>query len=470
MCRFTKGVRHMQSRVLERLFVKRRLLSIAGVAILAALAAEACNNAHQPASPIAITLIDQGWPDQESRRHRNEELRRFTNETGIRVELLPAPENAVEQLEVWRKMLDSHAAVPDVYAVDVIWPAILGDQFLDLKPYIPAQEIADHFPESITNFTVNGRLVALPYDLDTGLLYYRTDLLRKYGYNAPPKTWEELEKAAAHIQAAERAQGQKNLWGFVWQGAASEALTCNALEWQESEGGGTIIENGAVTVNNPQTVRAWKRAASWPGSISPPGVVAYKEWDALNLWKAGQAVFMRNWSNAYIVGSEKDSPVRGKFAMCPLPKGRAGISGTLGGNGYAVSLYSLHPREAAQLVRFLCGREEQLRRSQNPVEPSTIPDLYSNPSVLAANPYFSDVLRVYQQGITLRPSSATGKTYPDVSRAYFEAVHAVLTHRKTAETAAAELERKLTQITGLKAPPTVAKEDSIVPRKAAGRP
>ena len=465
----TSGVHELQSPVLERPSFKIRLLMIAGVGILAAFVGQACNNSHKPVSPITITLIDQGWPDPESRGHRNEELRRFTNETGIRVELLPAPESAGEQLEVWRKMLDSHAPVPDVYAVDVIWPAILGDQFLDLKPYVPAQEIADHFPESITNFTVNGKLVALPYDLDTGLLYYRTDLLRKYGYSAPPKTWEELEKVAARVQAAERAQGQQNLWGFVWQGAASEALTCNALEWQESEGGGTIIENDSVTVNNPQTVRAWKRAASWLGSISPPSVVAYNEWDALNLWKAGQAVFMRNWSNAYIVGSEKDSPVRGKFAVCPLPKGRAGISGTLGGNGYAVSRYSLHPREAVQLVRFLCGHDEQFRRSQNPAEPSTIPDLYSNPSVLAANPYFSDALRVYQQGITLRPSRATGKTYPDVSRAYFEAVHAVLTHRKTAETAAAELERKLTQITGLKAPTGVAKEASSALRKSARR-
>jgi len=456
--------------MLERLFVKRRLLSIAGVAILAAVIGQACNKPHQPASPMTITLIDQGWPDPESRRHRNEELRRFTNETGIRVELLPAPENAVEQLEVWSTMLDRHAPVPDVFAVDVIWPAILGDQFLDLKPYVPAQEIADHFPGTITNFTVHGRLVALPYDLDTGLLYYRTDLLRKYGYSAPPKTWEELEKAAARIQAAERAQGQTNLWGFVWQGAASEALTCNALEWQVSEGGGTIIENGAVTVNNPQTVRAWKRAARWPGSISPPGVVAYREWDALNLWKAGQAVFMRNWSNAYMVSSEKDSPVRGKFAMCPLPKGRARISGTLGGNGYAVSRYSLHPREAVQLVRFLCGHDEQFRRSQNPVEPSTIPELYTNPSVLAANPYFSDVLRVYEQGITLRPSSATGKTYPDVSRAYFEAVHAVLTRRKTAETAAAELQKALTQITSLGTTTTVADEESRVSRESAGQP
>ena len=162
------------------------------------------------------------------------------------MEVLPSPEGAVEQLEVWRKLLNSHANAPDVFAMDVIWPAILGDQLLDLRPYIPAQEIAEQFPGLISNFTVNGRLVAFPYNLSKGLLYYRTDLLRKYGYRSPPKTWEELEKQAARIQAGERARGQKNFWGFVWEGASSEALTSNALEWQAFEGGGTIIDDDAL--------------------------------------------------------------------------------------------------------------------------------------------------------------------------------------------------------------------------------
>lgn len=466
--RRTADVRQLPGRVLESLIKNSRLFTVAGVGILVLLAAQACNKAGKPAVPITITLIQPDWPDPESRRHHNEEFRRFTDETGIRVEVLPSPQPAVEQLVVWRRLLDSHATVPDVYAVDVIWPAILADQLLDLKSYLPAQKIAEQFPELIANFTVNGRLVALPYLLNVGLLFHRTDLLRKYGYT-PPKTWEELENAAAHIQAGERARGQKDFWGFIWHGSSSESLTCSALEWQASQGGGTIIENGAVTVNNPQTIRAWERAARWPGSISPPSVVAYTEWDAFNRWQAGQAAFMRNWPNPYIVASEKSSPVRGKFGICPLPKGRAGISGTLGGYGYAVSRYSLHPREAAMLVRFLCGRNEQFRRSQNPAEPSTIPELYSSPSVLAANPYFSAVLEVYRKGLAVRPSTLTGKMYPDISRAYFEAVHAVLTHRKTAETAAAELQRELTQITGLKARTTAANGQDVQDTAALGR-
>ena len=428
------------------------------IGALALLATQACKKANKPKAPITITIIDQNWPDAVYQRQRNEEFLRFTNETGIGVEVVPSPEGAVEQLEVWRKLLNSHSTVPDVFAMDVIWPAILGDELLDLKTYIPAQEIAEQFPGLISNFTVNGRLVAFPYNLSEGLLFYRTDLLRKYGYCSPPRTWEELEKEAARIQAGERALGHKDFWGFVWQGASSEALTSNALEWQASEGGGTIIEGGAITVNNPRTIWAWKRAASWPGSISPPSVVAYTEWDAFNRWKAGQAVFMRNWSSADVVASAKDSPVRGKFAISALPGGSMGVRGTLGGSGYAVSRYSLHPREAAMLVRFLCGRNEQMRRSQEPAEPPTIPELYTNLSVLAANPYFSTVLEGYQKGIAIRPSTVTGKTYPDVSRAYFEAVHAVLIHKATAEEAAPELERQLTRITGSSLDPIAAKD------------
>jgi ABC-type glycerol-3-phosphate transport system substrate-binding protein len=107
-------------------------------------------------------------------------------------------------------LLESRAKVPDVYGIDVIWPGILGDNLLDLKDYVPQEEIAAHFPQLIKNNTVNGRLVALPHNLSEGLLFYRTDLVQKYGYTGPPKTWEELEKMAKRIQAGERAKGDQD--------------------------------------------------------------------------------------------------------------------------------------------------------------------------------------------------------------------------------------------------------------------
>ena len=363
------------------------------------------------------------------------------------MQVLPAPEAAVEQLATWRKLLESGAEVPDVYAVDVIWPGILADDLIDLKSYVPEQEVAAHFPELIANNTVNGRLVALPYVLNVGFLFYRVDLLREYGYGGPPKTWEELETMASRIQAGERAKGNDDFWGFVWQGAPSEALTCNALEWQVSEGGGTILdEQGRVTGANPHTIRAWDRAARWVGSISPPGVIAYKEWDAFNMWQAGKAAFMRNWTGAYTASRAANSPTKDRFDVAPLPRGEAGIAATIGGNGYGVSRHSLHPEQAAMLVRFLCSRDEQLRRSRSVALPSTIAQVYNDAEAMAINPYYSRVLEVFSTGKASRPSTAARKMYPDVSRAYFETVNEVLSRRKNASQAAADLQNELTRI------------------------
>jgi trehalose/maltose transport system substrate-binding protein len=424
--------------------------------LLFILFALGCHSAGRDASEIVLTLIDQGWPGSDPRL--SPELEEFTRQTGIRVQILPSPEAAVEQLATWRELMDSHAEVPDVYAIDMIWPAVLADSLIDLKSYVPPEDIAAHFPELIANYTVNGKLVALPHNMNEGLLFYRVDLLAKYGYGVPPKTWEELETMARRIESGERANGNKDFWGFVWEGAPSEALTSNALEWQVSEGGGTILDESGVTVDNPQAIRSWSMAARWVGSISPPGVTEYKEWDAFNMWQAGKAAFMRNWTNAYVAARAENSPTRGHFDVAPLPRGRAGFAATLGGNGYGVSRYSRHPREAAMLVRFLASPEEQTKRCRKPSEPPTVPALYKNADVLGANPYVSRVLQVHE-GAALRPSVPAGKMYPEVSRAYYEAVHAVLTQRRSAANAASDLQEQLVKILKSSA------ADSNAPRK-----
>jgi len=415
------------------------------------VAGQACRRTVQPLADVTLVLIDQTWLDRTFQGRRNLELEQFTKETGIQVKLLPAPEGAVETLDAWRSLLESGAKIPDVYAVDVIWPGILADNVLDLKAYVPAREIAAHFPELIANNTVNGKLVALPCLVDVGLLFYRTDLLRHYGFRTPPRTWEELETMAARIQGGERERGQKDFWGFVWEGAASESLTCNALEWQVSEGGGSIIENNTVTVNNPETGRALERAARWVGTISPPGVVTYKEWDAYNIWQAGQAAFMRNWATSHFGDLIQGSITKDQFDIASLPRGSARIATTVGGRAYAVSRHSLHPREAAMLVRFLCRPDTQLNRIRKIGGSPTMPELYNDPGMLATNPYFSTVLKTYRNDRVCRPSKETGKRYPDLSRAYYRTVHEILVGKKNVASALSDLQAELMQITGLNA-------------------
>jgi trehalose/maltose transport system substrate-binding protein len=434
-----------------RLTLPQRFL----ISLCVLLAVSGCQRTAAPASAITVTLIDQSWLDKEYRDRRTEEIIGFTRETGIRVRVLPSSEAPVEQLSTWLSLLGSEAKIPDVYAVDVIWPRILADNLIDLKAYVPAEEIAAHARDLVANDTVDGRLVALPYHIDVGLLYYRTDLLHRYGFRDPPKTWDELEAMSRRIQAGERARGRKNFWGFIWQGAPTEALTCNALEWQQSQGGGGIIEHGRITVNNPGTIQAWERAARWVGSISPPGVEAYQEWDTLNVWRTGGAAFMRSWTDwlgPYLwARSETPGAETNNYDVAPLPAGRAGSTGAFGGHGYGVSKYSAHTQEAVMLVRYLCRRDVELRRLRTYSGVPTIPQLGQDPGVLAATPYLTALQKAYQRGYAVRPSTETGKNYPAVSHAYFQAVHSVLTGENTAAQAAADLQEQLAHITGFQA-------------------
>ena len=411
-------------------------------------------SAHE-SEPVTLTLLEE-WSNKTFSDARQQELRQFTRETGIRVSLLPSPDSARQRLVLWRELLATGASGPDVYGIDVIWPGMLAEYFLDLKPYF-ANEVSLQLPATAVGYSVDNKLVAMAYRADIGLLYYRTDLLRQYGYRAPPGTWDELEIMAARIQAAERAKGNKQFWGFVWQGAADEALTCNALEWQAAEGGGRIIEEDhAISVNNPRTIRAWQRAARWVGSISPPGVVGYREWDSLNVWVAGDAAFLRHWPSAYLDSQAAGSPIRNKFETAILPGGKAGRVGTLGGWGLAVSRFSAHPREALELVRYLTRRDVQVKRSRVLSQPPTLSELYNLPEVLEPNPHFALLNQAFRAGTVSRPSNVTGTKYQDVTDAYIQAVHSVLTGEKSAPEAAAALEHDLVHITGFKTgwPPT----------------
>lgn len=426
---------------------------VLGLLLLFFLVVAACDRAAPPASsePVTITFIGWGPTAFIELVTSRKILERFAQETGIRVKFIPGPESATQRLQLYSEALAKKSSTPDVYYVDSVWPAVLGDHLIDLNPYL-AEETKQHLPALLQNETVDGRLVGMPFNIEAGLLYYRTDLLRKYGYTHPPETWTELDKMAARIQAGERAAGNRDFWGFVWQGAPYEGLTCNALEWQASFGGGTILESdGTVSVNNPQAIRAMKQARSWVGTISPSSVTVYKEEDSRNLWASGNAAFTRDWVwIIFALDKKGDSPIRGKVAATRLPSGGAGQVSVVGGQALAISKYSAHPREAAEFVRYLTSRRIQLELWSESAMLSTRSEFYEDPQYLHARPDLEQLKGVFTGGTIARPSRIAGKRYDQVSKAYFSAVHSILTGEVTAEKALADLEAELVRITGLK--------------------
>ena len=368
----------------------------------------------------------------------------WAKESGNSVKVVPAPARSNERYFAYLDLLGRHDASVDVLQIDVIWPSALAGDLVDLGPKIQPEILKQHLPAIVANNTVDGRLVAMPWFTDAGMLYYRKDLLDKY--DAPvPETWSELADTALMIQSAERAAGSPDLWGLVFEGQAYEGLTCNALEWINAYGGGTIVDReGRITVDNPAAALALGEAAAWVGTIAPARVTQFIEEDARITFERGNAVFMRNWPYAWSLLQAGDSPLKGKIGVAPLPKGGAHgrHSATLGGWQLAVSKYSKNQAAAVDLVRYLTGPAEQKRRAIEGSFAPTIESLYRDPEVLAANPFFADLAKVLEDAVA-RPSAATGAQYAKVSTLFWEAAHATLNGYGTAGDNLARLEDRL---------------------------
>mgnify|MGYP000932367869 CR=1 FL=1 len=346
--------------------------------------------------------------------------------TGNTVTIVPMPSSTTDQFAQYRLWLAAQNPDIDVYTVDVIWAPQLADNFVDLTE-AASEVIPEHFPSIIESQTVDGKLVALPFFTDAPALYYRKDLLDKHGASVPA-TWEEMTTTAQGIQDAERGEGNGDLWGYVFQGNAYEGLTCNALEWIKSFGGGQVIDaDGTISVYNDNAVKALETARGWVGTISPPGVLSYTEEESRGVWQTGNAVFMRNWPYAYALGNSGDSPVKDKFDVAPLPSagGDTTSAATLGGWNIAVSKYSPNQEAAISLALYMASAEFQKQHALMGAQLPTIIALYDDPDIAAQQPIIPRWKEIFLNAVP-RPSAPTKVSYNEVSSKFWTAVHQTL--------------------------------------------
>jgi trehalose/maltose transport system substrate-binding protein len=371
----------------------------------------------------------------------------WSRKTGHTVTVVSTPADATERLALYQQVLKARSDAIDVLQLDVVWPGLLERHLLDLKPHSRGIE-EQHFGGVVANNTVGARLVAMPWFMDAGLLYYRRDLLAKYDLK-PPRTWSELTQAARRVQDAERAAGNKAMWGYVWQGRSYEGLTCNALDWVVSHGGGSFVDQGGrITVRNPQAIKALEMAAAWVGSVSPREVLNFGEEEARASFQSGNAVFMRNWPYAWSLAQANDSPVKGKVGITVLPNsGAAGgrPAATLGGQQLAVSRYSPNAALAAELVMYLTSADVQKERAIKGSFNPTLWPLYADRDILKANPFMGELFGVLAFAVG-RPATVTGLQYNEVSAAIWNAAHDVLSGNRPAAIAVPQLEAELLRI------------------------
>ncbi len=444
----------------------RRLLASAGligaIALIAALAIAAAGSAGTAATdsaaapakppPVAnakaikakyggrsITFIG----DNIGATHKRDLalVKRFTKDTGIKVKLIPHPAASTESYSQLARLFSSKSSSVDVMMLDVVWPGAFAPYLVNLKPAL-AKEAKLHSPGIVKNGTVKGQLIAMPWFSDYGILYYRTDLLRKYGYSSPPKTWQQLGAMAKKIQAGEQSSNP-DFAGFVYQGNAYEGLTCDALEWVASAGGGHFVDGGKASINNAKAAAILNLQRSWVGNVAPRGVTSYQETESHEAFAAGSAAFMRNWPYAYSVSQA--GAVKGKFDVTVLPHtGNNPSVGTVGGWMLGVSKYSKNIPVAIELVRYLTSPGVQKFDAIFSTNPPTIPSVAADPAVRKVNPWLKpEIARVAR---VARPSQL-GAKYQQGSQAIYQGVNQIL-NGQDAKNVLPRIEQQLNRLLG----------------------
>lgn len=348
---------------------------------------------------------------------------RWAQKTGNTVEVIAIPHNQ-NDFAYLTQMMSSESPDIDIYVIDVVWVGSFAGHLVDLSSTITAEEKAQFFPAMLQNNMIEGRLVALPWYTDAGLLFYRQDLLKKYGRSVPT-TWEELGETAKVIQEGERKTGNEKMWGFVFQGRPQECLTCNAYEWFVSYNAGKLIdEEGKPALDKSNAVKALTLIQGFINTIAPQGVLNYAEEEARGIFQTGNAAFMRNWPYAWALANSADSPIKGKVGITALPKGQKAYQSvaTLGGWQLAVSKYSKNQEIAIDLIRYLSSPEEQkIRAIEGSINP-TIPALYKDPDILKAHPFFADLFPTITNAVA-RPATVMGANYQELSSEVATRVH-----------------------------------------------
>jgi len=376
----------------------------AALAAAALLVASGCGR-HDPS---AVSFAIGGTPSEL--QFWEGLMAEFTGQTGVQVELIPLPSDSELRRQGIAVPLNAGLATPDVFLMDVVWvPQFAASNWLMPFDRIPGSAAIDSsafFREVIEQVdTFHGRLLALPVYVDGGVLFYRTDLLARYGYSAPPETWDELLTTALDVQRKERVTNP-GFSGFVWQGAQYEGLVCTWLEFAASGNGGFAFAAGYPMLDGSANVRAlqFMQDIIHRQAISPVNTFTeMREEEVRVAFQRGDALFERNWPYAWPLHQEEGSPVRGKVGIAPLPRFAGGRSvAALGGWHVGISHATDAPQDSLRLVQFIASPETQKKLAVGLAWNPGRTDVYGESDLLDRLPHLAQPL---SKRLLIRPSS-----------------------------------------------------------------
>jgi multiple sugar transport system substrate-binding protein len=363
------------------------------------------------------------------------QLARFAEgHPGVRVELQVTPDSADQRHQLYVQWLNAYAPSPDVLQLDVIWIAefAAAGWILPLDRLEPG--IDDFLPASVATARWRGTLYAIPWFVDVGMLYWRTDLLDR-----APRSLVELREEALRLREARSVR-----FGLVWQGARYEGLVTVFLEHLAAFGGGILDTRGRVIVDDPAAIRALMFMANAVNvdRLVPSSALTSQEEQVRFAFQNGDAAFMRNWPYAWpLLQDESGSRVARRFAVAPFPAGDGGQpAAALGGAQLAINARSAHPTLASELVAFLTAPDQMIERARLTAQLPPRRSLYDNAQLASALPIPLEQVRPILEAAVPRPATPV---YSELSEILQVWIHRALTGQQPPAAALQEAAREM---------------------------
>ncbi len=360
-----------------------------------------------------------------------------TSGSGVAVEVIRGPldTETISDLAISSLLLGE--APFDLLLVDVSWlpKYVAAGWFVPLERWFGPEVLAAMEPGARLGNGLGEHLWRMPLTGDTGLLYWRTDLMPR-----PPRDTAELVAISHDLQRRGRVR-----WGYLWQGRQYEGLSCVMVEMLQGFGASWWNWATARTeLDSPEAVAA----AAWLADllrdgVSPRAVANYAENDALQSFAAGEAAFLRNWPYAWREIEKGDGPVKGKVgvtAMVGAPGEQGG--GTLGTWGLSLIKGSPHPEEAVAVIRWLTSPEVQRQLAIEQGYAPTWSRLYDDPDLQRRAPLLA-VQRQALQHPQLRPPTPA---YAQLSDLLARQVNGMLTGQAGPDQTMATAQRQSLQV------------------------
>lgn len=393
--------------------------------------------APQAAGPVTIRVLamEQAGPTVDEMNAIVGEFNKANPDIKVEIEYV-----AYDALH--DKITTAMASQPpayDVFLVDDIWYAEFAKAgyVLDVTDRI-TQDMKDKiFQASWDITTVGGKTYGMPWLLDEKYFYYNEDMLKQAGFDAPPRTWEELIAQSQAIKEQGIAE-----FPVVWSWGQYEAAVCDWVTLLYGNGGSLVDESGAPAFNNETGVKTLEwMVKTIDDGITNPASVSYVEEDVRNVFSQGKAAFATNWLYMYdlVNFNTEQSQVTGKIKMALMPafEGSGVDSATINGSmGFSVAATSPNKDAAWKYVEFLTSEDVQNRYSahllpiwQTSYEGDNLAKLESyTPANATTVPMFNEQFPYAH----VRPKVAY---YPEASKALQLALQEALTKQKTPQQA-----------------------------------